>query len=85
MRPRRRAALDRPQWTGNLLFASPIQDAPASFCSTRARSNSGIPAVLRLAMTRPGVFSPVSHSVQAASNFSGSGGGVAAEMSMPEG
>lgn len=33
-------------------------------------------------MTRPGVFSPVSHSIQAASNFSGSGGGGPADMSM---
>lgn len=41
-----------------------------------------MPAVLRLAMTRPGVFSPVSHSIQAASNFSGSGGGGPADMSI---
>ncbi len=33
-------------------------------------------------MTRPGVFSPVSHSVQAARSFSGSGGGGPADMSM---
>lgn len=34
-------------------------------------------------MTRPGVFSPVSHSIHAESNFSGSGGGGPADMSMP--
>ena len=33
-------------------------------------------------MTRPGVFSPVSHSIHAESNFSGSGGGGPADMSM---
>lgn len=82
MRPRRRTTFHRPGRTRNLLLASPVQDSPACFCSTRARSNSGIPAVLRLAMTRPGVFSPVSHSVQAASNFSGSGGGGPADMSI---
>ena len=33
-------------------------------------------------MTRPGVFSPVSHSFHAARSFSGSGGGGPADMSM---
>ena len=85
MRPRSWSAFDGARRTRNLLRPAAVQDSPACFCSTRTRSNSGIPAVFRLAMTRPGVFSPVSHSVQAASNFSGSGGGGPALMSIQEG
>lgn len=81
MRPRSWRTFDRVRRTRDLLLTAPIQDCPACFASTSDRRRSAIPAVFRFAMTRPGVFSPVSHSIHAARSFSGSGGGIE-DMSM---
>ena len=63
--------------------AAGSQCAGAPLWAERLSSNSRSPPVLRLAITRPGVTSPRSHSIQEASSLFASGAGTSTAARLP--